>query len=110
MQGQPRICSFIYKYFLPQCFQVLSLKLYKAKKEVKETKNDKSSQSQPKQESDKPSVATPSNTSLVSQESQQQKGMDPLEGLDDITRACFEVSKKSLSYCAMAILSYIAII
>ena len=79
------------------CKQVLSLKLYKSEQpsSAAAAKPAKKDESKAKEKTTQESGATASPTTISAKasatEEQNEGGHDPLEGLDDITKTCFEV-------------------
>lgn len=91
--------SFTFDYFIYlRCKQVLSLKLYKSEQSSSATANK--DEDKEKEKSTQESGATASSSAKSAEASgkgeQSEGGQNPLEGLDDITKTCFEVCTLTL--------------
>ena len=75
------------------CKQVLSLKLYKSEQPSAATspKPADKEESKTAEKTTQESGATTSTASAIATVKENEGGHDPLEGLDDITKTCFEV-------------------
>ena len=81
-------------YFFVGCKQVLSMKLYKSEQPSAATatkpadKEESKTTEKTTQESGAATTTTAATSATVKED---EGGHDPLEGLDDITKTCFEV-------------------